>query len=231
MAKELPYFRFTVSEWLNDDISLEDYETKGVFSDVCAFYWFKDCSITKAMLEKRFRNALPTIQSLIELSIIKIDSKENVIIKFLDEQYDLLSEKRLKRSLAGKKGGLKKSSNAKAKLKQSPSYKDNNKDNNKDKDNKNIPLYEEFKTHALTKNPNVDLTILKAKYESWLENGWKDGNNRQIKNWKSKLTNTVPYMDTRKNNYDTNRKNNSEEQLLSDLRKQAEKVVGKSYYD
>ena len=31
MAKELPYFRFTAAEWLNDDISLESYELKGLF--------------------------------------------------------------------------------------------------------------------------------------------------------------------------------------------------------
>ena len=39
MSKELPFFRFTVSEWLNDDISLESYVLKGIFIDVCAFYW------------------------------------------------------------------------------------------------------------------------------------------------------------------------------------------------
>ena len=29
---------------------------------------------------------------------------------------------------------------------------------------------------------------------AWVENGWKDGNDKQIKNWKTKLTNTIPYL-------------------------------------
>ena len=35
---------------------------------------------------------------------------------------------------------------------------------------------------------------LKSKYESWVENGWKDGNDNKIKNWKSKIKNTIPYL-------------------------------------
>ena len=35
---------------------------------------------------------------------------------------------------------------------------------------------------------------LKAKYEAWVGDGWKDGNNKQIKNWKTKLKNTLPYL-------------------------------------
>jgi len=140
MAKELPYFRFTASEWLNDDISLEPYELKGLFIDICAYYWFKDCSITLAMLEKRFSNAVKMINELTELKILKIDSHNFIIISFLDKQYDLLSKKRIKRQEAGKKGGLQRASNAKAMLKQKSSYKDKDKDKKKDKDKEEIIL-------------------------------------------------------------------------------------------
>jgi hypothetical protein len=140
MAKELPYFRFTVQEWQNGDISLESYELRGLFIDVCGFYWIKDCSITLAMLNKRYKDATELIKELLELNIIKHDIESDEInIFYLDEQYDLLSNKRKKRSDAGKKGGLAKSSNAKAKLKQNASYKDKDKD--KDKENKEIELY------------------------------------------------------------------------------------------
>lgn len=201
MAKELPYFRFTVSEWLNDDISLEDYHTKGVFIDVCSYYWFKDCSITLAMLEKRFINVLSTVEQLRKLDIIKSDSKANVRIDFLDEQYDLLSEKRKKRQIAGQKGGKQRASNAQALLNQGSSYKD--KDNNKDNDNNkykdNTPSFIDFKNYALEKKSNIDLDHLKLKFDSWIENDWKDGNNKKIKNWKSKLNNTIPYIKEKEN--------------------------------
>jgi hypothetical protein len=148
MAKELPYFRFTASEWLNDDISLESYELKGLFIDVCSFYWFKDCSINIALLHKRFNNAEDLLHELRELDIIKYNEDNSITIKFLDEQYDLLSEKRKKRSEAGRIGGLKKSSNAKAMLKQKPSYKD------KDKDKDNIYVYNQFYDEQLELSDN-----------------------------------------------------------------------------
>ena len=134
MSKELPYFRFTAFEWLNDDISLEDFESKGVFIDVCAYYWFKDCSITRAMLEKRFSNAKTIIESLFKSEIIKTKNGSDFIdIKFLNDQFDELSELRKQRQNAGSKGGKQKASKAKAKLKQNPSYKDKDKDKDKDK--------------------------------------------------------------------------------------------------
>ena len=135
MSKELPYFRFTAFEWLNDDISLEDYQTKGVFIDVCAYYWFKDCSITKAMLEKRFSTVMTVIELLFESGIIKFRNGDDFIeISFLNKQFDELSELRKQRQSAGSKGGKQRASKAKAKLKQNPSYKD------KDKDKDNIPF-------------------------------------------------------------------------------------------
>lgn len=146
MSKELPYFRFTVSEWLNDDISIESYHLQGVFISVCAFYWFQDCSIAKAKLKKRFGDANEEIEELLNLRILKEDENGFIMIKFLDEQYDILSEKRRNRVEAGRKGGLarasKASNNAKAKAKQSSSYKDKDKD--KDKDKEYTGEFEEF---------------------------------------------------------------------------------------
>ena len=146
MAKELPYFRFTPQEWQNGDIFLESYHLKGLFIDICAYYWIKDCSITIAMLKRRYHDAEADIEKLVELGIIGYDIESDMVsIKFLNEQFDLLSDKRQKRVEAGRLGGLAKAknqekeqdcSNAKAMPKQSHSetekchsYKD--KDNNK----------------------------------------------------------------------------------------------------
>lgn len=35
---------------------------------------------------------------------------------------------------------------------------------------------------------------LKEKYNTWKDDGWKDGNKKPIKNWKNKLGNTIPYL-------------------------------------
>jgi len=107
MSKQLPFFRFYVSEWMNDDISAESYRTKGIFADVCAFYWFKDCTIDLKTLLKKYSNAKKTILELVSSGIIKHNSSTGFIeIKFLDEQFDLLSEARKKKQDAGRLGGL-----------------------------------------------------------------------------------------------------------------------------
>ena len=114
MAKELPYFRFTVAEWMNGDIQMVSNEDKGVFADICAFYWFKDCSITLAKLKQKFSNAKANINRLIEEDIIKHNIDNDFIeIDFLNGQYEKLSNLHEARVLAGRKGGY---SKAKAKL-------------------------------------------------------------------------------------------------------------------
>ena len=65
---------------------------------------------------------------------------------------------------------------------------------NNTKHNKDIPAWETFHAYALTKKRNIDESHLRLKYDSWVENGWQDGNGKQIKNWKSKLLNTIPHL-------------------------------------
>jgi hypothetical protein len=122
MAKELPYFRFTPQEWQNGDIGIEPFDVKGLFIDVCAFYWVRDCSVTVAMLDKRYSHAKELLDQLYKSGIISnTENSDFVSISFLNEQYDMLSTKRKMRQEAGRAGGLAKSSNAKAMLKQKPS--------------------------------------------------------------------------------------------------------------
>jgi len=72
----------------------------------------------------------------------------------------------------------------------------NNNDNNDNNENKYIPAFDEFSKYAKTLSiyhSSFDFQ-LKAKYEAWVENKWRDGNNKPIKNWKTKLSNTMPYF-------------------------------------
>ena len=74
----------------------------------------------------------------------------------------------------------------------------NNNDNNNKNDNKinTIPPFFEFLEYAKTfekYHSNLDQP-LKTKYDSWVANDWHDGKNNKIKNWKSKLISTFPYI-------------------------------------
>jgi hypothetical protein len=69
-----------------------------------------------------------------------------------------------------------------------------NKNVNKEKKEIYIPEYSEFLQYAIQQVPNVNKEQVKLKYESWKVNEWKDGNDKPIKNWKSKLNQTLPYI-------------------------------------
>ena len=85
MAKELPYFRFTLQEWQNGNITNMSDSAQGVFINVCVFYWARDCNITEEELMERFKTKTKTIQRLIKNNVIK---RQNGIISisFLDQQ-------------------------------------------------------------------------------------------------------------------------------------------------
>ncbi len=122
MAKELPYFKFTVAEWLMGDITLQDFSVQGTYINTCAYYWQKGCSLPLALLEQRLSNASADIKHLLNCGIIKHDSTTgNISIKFLDEQWTELYRTHLNRVKSGSKGGKAKlkpsSSQAQAKLK------------------------------------------------------------------------------------------------------------------
>jgi len=78
-----------------------------------------------------------------------------------------------------------------------PHMEDVNENVNVIKDKKNVmPEFSEFLTYCKTLSiyhPSLDFQI-EAKYNAWKENKWKDGNNKLIKNWKTKVQNTMPYF-------------------------------------
>lgn len=60
---------------------------------------------------------------------------------------------------------------------------------------KDIPTFLEFSEYAKEKEPSVNLKALKNKYDAWVVNDWKNGNDAPIKNWKSALLHTLIYIE------------------------------------
>jgi len=56
------------------------------------------------------------------------------------------------------------------------------------------PSLDEFIQYAKENKSDVDTESVKFKYLSWESNEWHDGNGNKIKNWKSKLLNTLPFL-------------------------------------
>jgi len=69
---------------------------------------------------------------------------------------------------------------------------------NKQRNNKQgIPTINEFLEYFKLQtlfNYDSYLYSVTAKYEQWVSDGWKDGNDNEIKNWKTKLKNTLPHL-------------------------------------
>lgn len=82
-------------------------------------------------------------------------------------------------------------SNPQSKL---PIDKHNNIETLKQETINNIPVFDEVLVYAKEKEPSIDPKALKNKYDAWVENDWKDGNDSPIKNWKTKICHTLPYI-------------------------------------
>tara|TARA_R110002020_G_scaffold8028_3_gene33069 strand:+ start:1186 stop:2169 length:984 start_codon:yes stop_codon:yes gene_type:complete len=122
MAKELPYFKFYVSEWSDGDITLEDMEVQGLFINLCAYYWSNECELSYAKTLKKFRSVdVKHFDTLIENEIIK-EVDGFIIISFLDEQRKERGGLCSQNSINAKNGWKKRKAEAERKRTQSESY-------------------------------------------------------------------------------------------------------------
>jgi len=173
---------------LIDLAMLNDNKTE-VKTDV----WCRKFAITQSELKT-------ILDRLIELCVIQIESN----LLFIPS-----CESRLNLARGGAKGGKAGKPTPKPKLKPIESLEEKNvkptpkqiesklniKENeNENKEKNNIPAFSEFLAYAKEKEKTVNLSALKNKYDAWVENDWKDGNNSKITNWKMKLLNTMPYL-------------------------------------
>lgn len=144
MAKGLPYFKFTVTEWLTGDIVYESFEVQGLFINICALYWQRDGDLTIEDVEKRYRLAManhPLTGRFIHAKNGKIS------IHFLDEQFTDRNFKSVKNKENGRKGGIAKSlknrnldglANANQTLSEGLANKNKNKNKNKEEEKNKI---------------------------------------------------------------------------------------------
>jgi len=148
-----------------------------------------------------------SMQKLKELSMIEIESNNQYSIVTISN-YDTYQD-----SKSYKVTSKEQPSNNQVTSKEQPSNttKNYNNDKNDNNDNnKTPPIFSDFLNYALLEKPLIDEYSVKAKYDSWIENDWKDGNNKKIVNWKTKLKNTLPYL---KENNTKNEKNEQIRQL------------------
>lgn len=204
MAKELPYFKFHIAEWLNGDITLEIYELQGIFINICAYYWSKDCEVTILNIKKKFRGLEEKIDQLITSDIIKTNG-EYAKISFLDEQLKSKEVQAVTNRINGLLGGRPPKPKTEKKptgliLETETKPKDNPIKTNIDKSivkySKVKKIRQEFIPPSISEVIDffaergcTQESAQKAFNHYDLAN-WKDTNGKQVLNWKQKM-NTV----------------------------------------
>lgn len=198
MATGLHYFKFEPKEWLTGDIVYESLEVQGLFINICAVYWDRNGQLTIEEIEKRYKQAT-ALDSLKGRFIIVNDGV--ISIAFLDEQ--LIDRKHISKvnSTNGKLGGAAKRqgkrTNAKRTLSETKAKSSQLEQELELEQETNIPTEEMFLSHGkilLKDKYQIYDFAIKAKYKSWVDNKWRDGYNKKIKNWKTKLENVIPFL-------------------------------------
>lgn len=189
MAKELPYFKFEPSEWLEGEIQILSDIAIVCFINICSGYWLKLGCISYAFaLHKYCRKDASIMQELINAKIISVDN-ENIVIKFLDAQlkeFNSLSEKR-------KEAAEKRWSNANAFKKESKSnaIREEKRKEEKMKEDKkrlnkfNPPTLSEVENYFFENGYKKESGTKAFKY--YETGNWKDSAGKQVKNWKQKM--------------------------------------------
>src|SRR5690606_34321476 len=103
MSKRLPYFQFEPAEWLAGDIMFCSLSARGLFTDIMALYWQKECELTLDQVKRRF-NCESEIKELISEKIIKVENN-SITIEFLDIQLVKAIGRSKTNSSNGSKGG------------------------------------------------------------------------------------------------------------------------------
>jgi hypothetical protein len=131
-----------------------------------------------------------SMQKLKEMDMINIDSNNQYSIVTICKYNDYQDAKEYQVT------SKEQPSNNQVTSKEQPSNTTNNYNNanNDNKEKNNIPAFHDFLAYAKEKEPSICEKGLKLKYDSWIENDWKDGNNSKISNWKSKLLNTIRFL-------------------------------------
>ena len=188
MAKELPFFKFFPGEWVTGDVTMVSMEAQGVFTNLCCYYWMRNCSISIANAKQRFSNHLSAFEELLNWDVVKVTDDGQIVINFLDEQMNEFINVSEKRAKAGSAGG-------KAKAKQllnfavaNHSYKDKEKEEDKDniggKSKRFIPpTLEEVTAYCKERNNGIDPVAWWNFYNS---KNWMVGKNKMT-TWRSAI--------------------------------------------
>lgn len=205
--------QFFPSDWINGTRFLT-HEEKGIYIDMIAMSW--DKPIPKERLPFLIKCTWDDLSDYVKENFL--DLGDTVIDKRVYKDISTYEEYIEKQKINGAKGGRPKTQKNLSNSNSNTNSISNTITNSK------IPTEQDFLEYGYTilkqlnKDPENFEFSLKAKYHSWVDDGWKTGHGKKIKNWKNTLNNTIPHIKpiyNGRNNKDENR--SYREKLLRDL--------------
>lgn len=203
---DLPAMMFYVGDWLKaPDIQCLDYETKGIWFEMLCYMWESNergyLKYNDEQLARLLR--LPEVllkqklKQLLDFAIYSIRESDGAIYSRRMVKDQEIREMRKKAgSLGGKQTFARAKARAKVQQNTEDEYEVEDEVEYEVKKKKVMPEFYEFLEYAKTiKIYQHSMEFqLEAKYNSWVSNGWKDGNGNKIIVWKTKLQNAMVYF-------------------------------------
>jgi len=193
-SKNLPYFKFMVSDWMSGTIFSHDMETQGVFINLCARMWKNGGTITgdidrlSRLLGRVDKQMLSKCLDLLEQDeLVCLDKDGNLYVKFICAQLEDRAALHVKRSDAGRKGGKANAKQMLSKCLHKESESETESEHKTEETRKRVvfvkPSVEEIKEYCKSRDNTIDAEYFFNSYES---KGWMIGNTK-MKNWKSTI--------------------------------------------
>lgn len=188
---KLPYLQLFPADFLEDAMMMSNEEAGIYIKMICQSHIQKE--IPKKRLPFLAQIEWNELSSFIQDKFI--DTGESVVNKRVHKSIVKHENFIEKQRINGAKGGR-----PKTQKNLSTSISNSNTITNTITNSKKIPALNEFLDYAnfiydkLNEDPKDYEFMLKAKYQTWKDDGWKNGHGKPIKNWKNTLNNTIPYL-------------------------------------
>ena len=200
-----PAFQFYAQDFLSGVMDLT-MDERGLYITLLARQWtiFDEKGIPKKRLALLVGFEWDNLPEMIKEKFV--DNGDYFFNSRLMESFKQLKSYKEKQRINGQKGGRPKTQTI-PKKRSSLKIEDRsmkNEDRKKKKEveveveviNKNSPSIIEFIKYAKSKVSNIDVLDVELKFEAWKAADWHTGGKepRKIKNWKSTLNHTLPYL-------------------------------------
>ena len=212
--KRPPAFMFYPADYLSDmRVRMLSWASRGLYMDLLCYCWREGWipSDSSAIAQLCHCQDLAIVEPCLALFDSHPDDPAKLVHRRLVEERNAQIERSEERAKAGKKGSEARWNKGKPKKKQSdssaikqPLAKNSLSSSSSIASSTTVihmPEYPEFEQYLINELPSLNpewtperiKRAAKLQFDTYVDNGWKDGNGKKVKNWKLKTRNIMSY--------------------------------------